>query len=97
MPECYADTLMVRTFVPPKIRYNHQRSCTKVQGQMIINNNGIKGDLYDKFAVGIIDNDKREIAYLKEFVSSFDFLFSKPIAAYFNKLVMDVLVRACRL
>lgn len=61
MPECYADTLMIETFVPPAIRYNHKHSCSQVENEML------RGKLKDKFAVGIIDKDKRSIQYLSEF------------------------------
>ena len=61
MPECYADTLMIQTLVPPKIKYNHKHSCSQVEKEMV------KGKLKDKFAVGIIDKDKKSIKYLNEF------------------------------
>lgn len=61
MPECYADTLLVSTLVPPLKRYNHKHSCFLVEKEMV------KGKLKDSFAVGIIDRDKRKIKYLKEF------------------------------
>ena len=49
--ECYVDTLLAETLVPPKKGYNHQKCCTKVLSTM-------KGKLADKFALGIIDDDK---------------------------------------
>lgn len=61
MPECYADTLLIEALVPSKTGYNHQMGCFKVEAQMT------KGRLKDGFAVGIIDNDKRQIKYLNEF------------------------------
>lgn len=61
MPECYADTLMIETFVPPLKRYNHKHSCSQVENEMI------RGKLRDRFAVGIIDKDKKSIKYLNEF------------------------------
>jgi hypothetical protein len=61
MPECFADTLLIETLIPTKIGYNHQTSCTKVEGQMK------KGKLKDRFAVGVIDKDKRQVKYLDEF------------------------------
>lgn len=62
MPECYADTLLIETLVPPVKRYNHKHSCTQVEREMV------KGKLRDKFAVGIVDKDKRAIKYLNEFI-----------------------------
>jgi len=61
MPECYTDTLMIETLVPPAIRYNHKHSCSQVENEML------RGKLKDKFAVGIIDKDKKSIKYLNEF------------------------------
>jgi hypothetical protein len=61
MPECYADTLLIQTLVPPKVRYNHKFGCFKVEAEMKL------GKLKDRFAVGIIDNDKNQIRYLAEF------------------------------
>jgi hypothetical protein len=61
MTECYADTLLIETLVPPVSRYNHKHSCYEVQNEMT------KGRLKDKFAVGIIDADKKRISYLNDF------------------------------
>lgn len=59
IPECFADTLLVETLVPPAKGYNHQRSCFKVESAM--------KHLSNKFAVGIIDKDKKQIKYLDQF------------------------------
>lgn len=61
MPECFADTLLIETLVPPRTGYNHQMGCFKVEKEMRF------GKLRDKFAVGIIDNDKHQVKYLEEF------------------------------
>ena len=61
MPECYADTLLIQTLIPTKQGYNHKHNCFKVETAMA------KGELKDKFALGIIDNDKKAIRYLNEF------------------------------
>lgn len=58
MPECYADTLLIETFVPPVKGYNHKASCNKVEI-------GVKN--FDGFALGIVDNDKKVIPYLRMF------------------------------
>ena len=58
MPECYADTLLIQTLVPTLRGYNHKHSCFKVESSMKES---------DKFAVGIIDNDKKQIKYLSQF------------------------------
>lgn len=62
IPECYVDTALVETIVPPDNQrgYNHQMGCSKVATKM-------QNELRDDFAVGIIDKDKREIKYLEEF------------------------------
>ena len=62
MPECYADTLLIETLVPTNQGYNHKHSCFKVEQEMK------HGKFKEQFAVGIIDNDKAQIAYLKEFI-----------------------------
>ncbi len=54
------DTNLIETIVPPQRGYNHQKGCGTVAQRM-------QGKLKDSFAVGIIDKDKREIGYLKEF------------------------------
>ncbi len=63
MPECYADTLLIQTLVPPAngYGYNHKHSCNAVAKEMI------SGKFKDSFALGIIDNDKKVIPYLKQF------------------------------
>ncbi len=58
IPECFADTLLIETLVPPKKGYNHQHNCYKVESTM----KGIHG-----FALGIIDNDKKLVKYLDHF------------------------------
>lgn len=60
IPECYIDTKLIKILVPPKERYNHQKGCTTVTNLM-------QKQLKDKFAVGIVDRDKRELGYAKEF------------------------------
>jgi len=70
IPECFADTSLIETLVPPtkianKLGYNHQKGCNKVASVMQIN-------FSNKFAVGIIDKDKRQISYIKEFKTIVD-------------------------
>jgi hypothetical protein len=56
--------MLVQTLVPPgsNSRYNHQHGCFEVSNEMELYS------LKDKFAVGIIDNDKKKAKYLKEFL-----------------------------
>ena len=60
IPECYIDTNLVETLVPPTGQYNHQKGCGTVAKVM-------KERFADRFALGIIDRDKHEIDYLNEF------------------------------
>jgi hypothetical protein len=61
MPECYADTLLIETLVLTERGYNHKHNCFKIESEMK------SGALKDKFAVGIIDKDKKQIGYLNQF------------------------------
>ena len=56
IPECYIDTNLIEFLLNAKV--NHQHSC----------NNVIKAlnDKKDEFAIGIIDNDKRKVAYIND-------------------------------
>lgn len=60
IPECYVDTNLIETLVPPQRQYNHQKGCGTVTKVM-------KEKFADSFAVGIIDKDKKEVEYLKQF------------------------------
>ncbi|MCF6403632.1 hypothetical protein L3C95_12145 [Chitinophaga filiformis] len=60
IPECFVDTNLLETLVPPVTRYNHQKGCGTVTKVM-------KQNFSDRFAIGIIDKDKYEVDYLKEF------------------------------
>lgn len=60
IPECFVDTNLLETLVPPATHYNHQKGCGTVAKVM-------KQNFADRFAVGIIDKDKNEVDYLKEF------------------------------
>jgi hypothetical protein len=60
IPECFVDTNLLETLVPPVTRYNHQKGCGTVTKVM-------KQHFADRFALGIIDKDKNEVDYLKEF------------------------------
>ncbi|KAA6348912.1 hypothetical protein EZS27_003623 [termite gut metagenome] len=60
IPECYIDTNLIETLVPPLKGYNHQKGCNNVVKTM-------KEKLNKEFALGIVDNDKKQAAYTKEF------------------------------
>lgn len=57
MPECYVDTNLIEYLLCASV--NHQHCCSKVVGQL--NNKFV-----DRFAIGIIDDDKIELGYKKE-------------------------------
>lgn len=60
IPECFIDTNLIETLVPPQKQYNHQKGCGTVTKIM-------RERFADRFALGIIDKDKKEVDYLKEF------------------------------
>lgn len=59
IPECYADTNLIETLVPPLKGYNHQKGCNTVVKIM-------REKLKDQFALGIIDKDEVVVCYLNE-------------------------------
>lgn len=59
IPECYVDTNLIEYLLDARV--NHQHSCTKVIGNL-------KGVFKDKFAIGIIDRDKKQMGYIDECV-----------------------------
>ncbi len=61
IPECYVDTCLVNILLEvSKNGVNHGKGNSTVANKM-------KDEFGDSFAVGIIDRDKREIEYVKEF------------------------------
>ena len=60
IPECYIDTNLIETIVPTVRGYNHQKGAGTVTKLM-------QGKLNDKFAVGIVDRDKKQLKYVEEF------------------------------
>lgn len=60
IPECYVDTNLVETLIDDSA-CNHQKGCNQVCKTMI-------DKFAERFAVGIIDADKRKPTYLSEFV-----------------------------
>lgn len=57
IPECYVDTNLIEYLLDAHV--NHQHSCTKVIGNL-------KNSYKDKFAIGIIDRDKKQMGYIDE-------------------------------
>ena len=58
IPECYVDTNLTETLTG--IICNHQKGCANVVKQM-------QEKRSDRFALGIIDKDKRTVGYVSEF------------------------------
>ncbi len=58
--ECFIDTKLIKALVPPQTKYNHQQGCPKVVKMM-------QDKFNDDFALGIIDRDKKELGYVKQF------------------------------
>ncbi len=59
IPECYVDTNLVETLLAVD-GCNHQKGCNTVVKLM-------QTKYTDRFAVGVIDNDKRRVDYVNEF------------------------------
>jgi len=59
VPECFFDTVLLKKLLHTKKRLMHRKGCNNV-----VNDLDSKR-LKDKFAVGLIDKDKRELDYLK--------------------------------
>ena len=58
IPECHIDTMLTQFLLGNRV--NHQHSCNNVVKVM-------RTKYRDDFAVGIIDNDKNGVSYLREF------------------------------
>jgi hypothetical protein len=61
VPECYIDTNLAE-YLLGSHGVNHQKGCNAVAKKMMESN------LKNQFSIGIIDNDKRQHSYVKEFV-----------------------------
>ena len=59
IPECYIDTNLVETLIITD-GCNHQKGCNTVVKTM-------QQKFANAFSVGIIDEDKRQVSYVKEF------------------------------
>ena len=60
VPECYVDTNLIESLLETD-GVNHQMGCNNVAKAME------SGVLKESFAVGIIDSDKRKLAYAEYF------------------------------
>ena len=61
VPECYIDTNLTE-FLLKSPGVNHKSGCNEVAKSMA------ESKLKDQFSIGVIDNDKRQPSYVKEFV-----------------------------
>ncbi len=60
VPECFFDTVFLKRLLQTSRRLMHRRGCNNVINDLD------SPRLKDSFAVGIIDRDKRDLAYLKQ-------------------------------
>lgn len=97
IPECYVDTNLIETLAPTPKGYNHQKGCNNVVKVM-------KEKLTDKFAVGIVDKDKRQISYVDEFeeITHTDslYFYKHPDKAHFLIMIapaVDCFILKCAL
>lgn len=59
LTECYIDTKLIKTLVPPRGNYNHQK------GTFVLKTMDEK--LHDEFALGIVDEDMKDRRYAEQF------------------------------
>lgn len=87
IPECYVDTNLVETLVCPA-GCNHQKGCNQVAKVM-------QEKFSNRFAIGMIDADKRRPSYLNEFKaiasSTHISLFRHPKRPHFIILVQPAI------
>lgn len=88
--ECYVDTNLLETLVPTAKGYNHQKGCNNVVKVM-------KEKLTDKFGVGIVDKDKRQVCYVDEFkeIAHTDslFFYKHPDKAHYLVMISPAVDR----
>lgn len=66
LPECYADTTLVRFFVPDVVLSIHQEGCPEVAKTML------KGQSVDFKLIGVVDNDKKLNIHCKGYFKKFN-------------------------
>jgi hypothetical protein len=62
VPECYFDTVILKALLKTSKRVLHRKGCNNVVNEL----KDRKKDLFDDFAVAIIDKDKKDLDYLKD-------------------------------
>lgn len=78
IPECYVDTKLIKIVAPPKGRYNHQKGCPNVIKVM-------QEKLSRDFGLGIIDRDKKVLAYTEEFELAYDLPDARQLLKHPNR------------
>lgn len=83
IPECYVDTNVISTLIGSDV--NHRKGCNMVA-------NALSKEMADRFAVGIIDDDKKKPSYFYEFslIASRDHLalYKHPCKPHYFILVI---------
>ncbi len=80
IPECFVDTKLIKAIAPPTTKrgYNHQKGCLNVVKVM-------QEKLYDEFALGILDKDKKTLKYCEEFEPIFEIENSLTLLKHQNR------------
>jgi hypothetical protein len=71
LPECYADTTLVRFFVPDVHFSIHQEGCPEVAKTML------KGQTTDFKLVGVVDNDKKLDIHCQAYFKRFELVLEQ--------------------
>lgn len=71
LPECYADTTLVRFFVPDVLFSIHQEGCPEVAKTMS------RGQKTDFKLVGVVDNDKKLDIHYQAYFQRFDLVLQQ--------------------
>lgn len=83
IPECYIDTKLIKSLVPPIKSYNHQKGCSTVVNVM-------QEKFKSNFAIGIVDRDKRELKYAEKFTLVFEITSSLQLFKYENHYLIFI-------
>jgi hypothetical protein len=86
LPECFADTLLVKMLI--KYTPNHQANIAEVF-------KSLKGPFANKKAIGIIDDDKRKDVYYKKFTIVTETDYYRHLSHPNKKHHLIVLKKAC--
>lgn len=76
LPECYADTTLVRFFVPDVLFSIHQEGCPEVAKTMS------RGQKTDFKLIGVVDNDKKLDIHYQAYFKRFDLVLQENKIIY---------------